>query len=461
VPISRSDRSDISLASLRDELKGRIIGPDDGDYDEARTVFYGDIDRRPAVIIRVADAGDVARTVSLARESGVELAVRSGAHSVAGYSVVDDGIVLDLGDMKGIDIDVQNRTAWAETGLTAGEYTTAAAAHGLATGFGDTGSVGIGGLTLGGGIGYLVRKYGMTIDDLLAADIVTADGQLLQVDGESHPDLFWAIRGGGGNFGVTTRLKFRLHEVNTIVGGMLFLPASPGVIASLVEETALASEDLSAIVNVMTAPPMPFIPEEHHGKPVMMLLLAHSGPIEEGEQFVHRLRKLGPPIADMVRPMPYPEIYPPEMEDYHPVAASRTMFADTFDRNVALSILEHLEGSAALMAATQLRALGGAMARVPVDATAFAYRSRPIMANVAAIYDDPDQREQHEAWVADLSSVVAGDSGAYVGFLGHDGPARIREAYPGHTWDRLLDVKRRYDPSNLFRLNLNISPNGD
>jgi FAD/FMN-containing dehydrogenase len=460
VPISRSDRSDISLASLRDELKGRIIGPDDGDYDEARTVFYGDIDRRPAVIIRVADAGDVARTVSLARESGVELAVRSGAHSVAGYSVVDDGIVLDLGDMKGIDIDVQNRTAWAETGLTAGEYTTAAAAHGLATGFGDTGSVGIGGLTLGGGIGYLVRKYGMTIDDLLAADIVTADGQLLQVDGESHPDLFWAIRGGGGNFGVTTRLKFRLHEVNTIVGGMLFLPASPGVIASLVEETALASEDLSAIVNVMTAPPMPFIPEEHHGKPVMMLLLAHSGPIEEGEQFVHRLRKLGPPIADMVRPMPYPEIYPPEMEDYHPVAASRTMFADTFDRNVALSILEHLEGSAALMAATQLRALGGAMARVPVDATAFAYRSRPIMANVAAIYDDPDQREQHEAWVADLSSVVAGDSGAYVGFLGHDGPARIREAYPGHTWDRLLDVKRRYDPSNLFRLNLNISPNG-
>lgn len=460
MPISRSDRSDISLASLRDELKGRIIGPDDGDYDEARTVFYGDIDRRPAVIIRVADAGDVARTVSLARESGVELAVRSGAHSVAGYSVVDDGIVLDLGDMKGIDIDVQNRTAWAETGLTAGEYTTAAAAHGLATGFGDTGSVGIGGLTLGGGIGYLVRKYCMTIDDLLAADIVTADDQLLQVDGESHPDLFWAIRGGGGNFGVTTRLKFRLHEVNTIVGGMLFLPASPDVIASVVEETALASEDLSAIVNVMTAPPMPFIPDEYHGKPVVMLLLAHSGSIEDGEQFVHRLRKLGPPIADMVRPMPYQEIYPPEMEDYHPVAASRTMFADTFDRNVALSILEHLEGSTALMAATQLRALGGAMARVPVDATAFAHRSRPIMANVAAIYDDPNQREQHEAWVADLSSVVAGDSGAYVGFLGHDGPARIREAYPDHTWERLLDVKRRYDPSNLFRVNLNISPNG-
>jgi FAD/FMN-containing dehydrogenase len=460
VTIARSDPSDISLASLRGALKGKIIGPEDDDYDDARTVFYGDVDRRPAVIIRVADPGDVARMVSLARESGVELAVRSGGHSVAGYSVVDDGIVLDLGDMKGIEFDVSNRTAWAETGLTAGEYTTAAAAHGLATGFGDTGSVGIWGLTTGGGIGYLVRKYGMTIDDLLAADIVTADGQLLQVDAESHPDLFWAMRGGGGNFGIATRLKFRLHEVDTIVGGMLFLPATADVIASLVEETAVASEDVSAIVNVMTAPPMPFIPEEYYGKPLVMLLLTHSGSTEDGEQFVDRLRKLGPPIADMVRPMPYPEMYPPEMEDYHPVAASRTMFADTFDHNVALSILEHLEGSTALMAATQLRALGGAMARVPVDATAFAHRSRSIMANVAAIYDDPDQREQHEAWVADLSSVVAGDPGAYVGFLGHDGPARIREAYPGHTWDRLLDVKRRYDPRNLFRVNLNVPANG-
>jgi FAD/FMN-containing dehydrogenase len=460
VPIARSDRSDISPASLRGELRGRIIGPDDHGYNEARTVFYGDFDRRPAVIIRAADAGDVARVVSLARESGVELAVRSGGHSVAGYSVVDDGIVLDLGDMKGIEIDVPNRTAWAETGLTAAEYTTAGAAHGLATGFGDTGSVGIGGITLGGGIGYLVRKYGMTIDDLLAADIVTADGRLLHVDAGSDPDLFWAIRGGGGNFGVATRLKFRLHEVNTIVGGMLFLPATPDVIESLVEETVVASEDLSAIVNVMTAPPMPFIPNEYHGKPVVMLLLAHAGSVEDGEQFVNRLRKLAPPIADMVRSMPYPEIYPPEMEDYHPVAASRTMFADTFDRNVAVSILEHLEGSTALMAVTQLRALGGAMARVPAGATAFAHRSRSIMANVAAIYDDPDQREQHEEWVADLASAVAGDPGAYVGFLGHDGPARIREAYPDSTWDRLLDVKRRYDPSNLFRLNLNIPSNG-
>jgi FAD/FMN-containing dehydrogenase len=450
-----------SITQLRSEVKGQVIGPDDAGYDEARTVFYGGIDRRPSVVVRVADADDVSHVVSLARDSRLELAVRSGGHSTAGHSVVDDGIVLDLGDMKRLDIDVPDRTAWAETGLTAVEYTTAAGAHGLATGFGDTGSVGIGGITLGGGVGFLVRKYGMTIDDLLAAEIVTADGRLLRVDVDSHPDLFWAIRGGGGNFGVATRLKFRLHEIDRIVGGILILPATPEVITALIAETEAASDDLSAIVNVMTAPPMPFVPEEYHGRPVAMVLLAHSGSVEEGERAVDRLRKLAPPIADMVRAMPYPEIYMPEQEDYHPIAAGRTMFADSVDQDKVASILEHLEASTAPMSVTQLRALGGAMARVPVDATAFAHRTRPIMANVGAVYEDPDEREQHEAWVGDLSSIVGGgEPGAYVGFLGEDGRARIREAYPGTTWDRLVDVKRRYDPSNLFHLNHNIFPDG-
>ena len=214
----------ISIPQMRATLKGRVIAPDDTEYDKARTVFSGGIDRRPAVIVRVADATDVARVVSLARETGLELAVRSGGHSAAGHGVSDGGIVLDLSAMRALDIDVEQRTAWAETGLTAGEYTATAGAHGLATGFGDTGSVGIGGITLGGGVGYLVRKHGLTIDSLLAADVVTADGQLLRVDAETHPDLFWAIRGGGGNFGVATRFKFRLHKVDTIMGGMLMLP---------------------------------------------------------------------------------------------------------------------------------------------------------------------------------------------------------------------------------------------
>jgi FAD binding domain len=215
-----------SISQLRAQVRGRVITPDDPAYDQARGVFYGGFDRHPAVIIRPVDAGEVARVLVLARHSGLELAVRSGGHSLAGHNTTDDGIVLDLRDMNALDIDPQQRTAWAQTGLTALDYTTAAAQHGLATGFGDTGSVGIGGITLGGGIGYLVRKHGLTIDSLLAAEVVTADGQLLRADAQTHPDLFWALRGGGGNFGVATRFQFRLHPVSTVVGGLL-LPATP------------------------------------------------------------------------------------------------------------------------------------------------------------------------------------------------------------------------------------------
>src|SRR5918999_4155270 len=209
----------VSIPELRAVLNGRVISSEDAAYDTVRAVFYGARSHCPALIVRVADATDVSHVVSLARDRGLELAVRSGGHSLAGHSTTDGGIVLDLSEMKALQIDTERRTAWAETGLTAGEYTAVAGAHGLATGFGDTGSVGIGGITLGGGVGYFVRKYGLTIDDLLAADVLTADGRLLRVDAETHPDLFWAIRGGGGNFGVATRFRFRLHEVDTIVGG--------------------------------------------------------------------------------------------------------------------------------------------------------------------------------------------------------------------------------------------------
>ena len=268
--------------TVRNLVRGQVIAPNDAAYDAARTVFMGDVDRRPAVIVRPADAADVSRVVSLARESGLELAVRSGGHSGAGHSVSEGGIVLDLAHMRGLEIDVERRTAWAETGLTAGEYSVAAAEHGLATGFGDTGSVGIGGITLGGGVGYLARKHGLTIDDLLAADVVTADGKVLRADPETHPDLFWAIRGGGGNFGVATRLQFRLHPVGTVTGGMLVLPATPDVIRGFIAEAEAAPEELSTIANVMPAPPMPFVPEEHHGKLVILAMLVHAGAVEAG-----------------------------------------------------------------------------------------------------------------------------------------------------------------------------------
>lgn len=455
----QNQATQIAIPQLRDALNGRVISPDDAGYEEARTVFLGGFDLRPAAIVRVADETDVSRVVEFARETGLELAVRSGGHSGAGHSTTDGGIVLDLRDMKALDIDVDGRTAWAQTGLTAAEYTVAAGAHGLATGFGDTGSVGIGGITLGGGVGYLVRKHGLTIDDLLAAEVVTADGRLLHVDEGTHPDLFWAIRGGGGNFGVATRFRFRLHELDTVVGGMLMLPASSELVASFIALAEAAPEELSTIANVMPAPPMPFVPAEHHGRLVVMALMAYAGEVEAGQRALAPFRALAEPIVDMVRPMKYPEMYPPEDDSYNPTAVARTMFVDAIDHGVAETIMEHLQASDASMRVAQLRVLGGAMALVPADATAFAHRASRIMVNVAAFYEGPEDRIVRQVWVDDFAAALRqDDAGAYVNFLGDEGDARIREAYPGPTWDRLVAIKTRYDPTNLFRLNQNIPP---
>jgi FAD/FMN-containing dehydrogenase len=449
----------LSIPALRSTVRGRVIAPNDADYDKARMVFLGDVDRRPVVIIRPVDADDVATVIALAGETGLDLAVRSGGHSAAGHGVADGGIVLDLGDMRSIDIDVDGQTVWAQTGLTAAELSTALGAHGLAVGFGDTGSVGIGGITLGGGIGYLVRKFGMTIDSLLAADIVTADGETLRVDASSHPDLFWAIRGGGGNFGVATAFQFRLHPLPEFTGGMLMLPATADVIASFIALAEAAPDELSTIANVMPCPPMPFVPEAEHGKLVVFGLMAYAGPPDAAERALAPFRALAAPVVDMVHPMPYPEIYPPEDESYRPLAVARTMFIDRVDTAVAETILEHLQASDAAMRAAQLRVLGGAMARVPADATAFAHRDSKILVNVATFYTGPEDRDRRAAWVEGLSAALhQDDDGAYVNFLADEGTERIRAAYPGETWDRLAAVKGRYDPDDLFRLNQNIPP---
>lgn len=449
----------ISIDKLRTDITGRVIGPDDHEYDEARTPFYGGIDRRPAVIVRVADDADVVRVIALARESGLELAVRSGGHSIPGHSVSEGGIVLDLGDMRSIDVDRTDTTAWAEAGATAVEFANAASEHGLALGFGDTGSVGIGGITLGGGVGYLVRKYGLTIDDLLAADVVTADGEVRRVDAEQEPDLFWAIRGGGGNFGVATRFRYRLHELPTVVGGMMLLPATAETIAGFVAEAEAAPEELSTIANVTKAPPMPFLPEAAHGKLVIMALVCFAGEAEEGARVLAPFRALAEPLADMVRPIPYPEIYPPEEEGYHPTATAHTMFVESIGVPEAETILEHVQSSTAMMGVAQLRVLGGAVARVPNDATAYAHRDRKIMVNVAALYQQAAEAEQHVPWLRGfVDAMRQGDDAAYVNFLADEGDDRIRGAYPGRSWDRLREIKATYDPANLFHLNQNIPP---
>jgi FAD/FMN-containing dehydrogenase len=454
-----SSTTSVPIDQLRDRFDGRVTLPGDAGYDQARKVFYGKWDRRPAAVVRPTSAEEVARVVILAAESGAELAVRSGGHSLAGHSASEGGIVLDLSDMTGLDLDLEGRTAWAQGGLTAGAYTAAVGEHGLATGFGDTGSVGIGGLTLGGGVGFLVRKHGLTIDSLLAAEVVTADGQVLQVDADHHPDLFWALRGGGGNFGVATRFKFRLHEVGQIVGGMLLLPGSAEVIEGLAAAGEAAPEELSTIANVMVAPPMPFVPPAAHGRLVVMALMAYAGDAEAGERALAPFRALAEPIADMLQPIPYPGLFEPAEEMEVVEESARSLFLDAVDHAAAAAVVEHLQASTAPMAVAQLRVLGGAMARVPAEATAFAHRDRRMMAAVGAVYEHAADRPTHDAWADGLATALRqGEPGVYVNFLSDEGPDRVRQAYPGPTWDRLAEIKRRYDPGNLFRRNQNIPP---
>jgi FAD/FMN-containing dehydrogenase len=289
--------------------------------------------------------------------------------------------------------------------------------------------------------------------------VVTADGELVRADADSHPDLFWALWGGGGKFGVVTRLQLRLHELNEVAGGMLILPATADTIYGFVAEAEAAPEELSAIGNVMPAPPMPFLPAEQHGRLVIFAVLVYAGGAEAGERALAPFRALAEPIADMLGPKPYPEIFVPAEEGFHPVASVRTMYVDTIERSAAEKIVEQLQASTAMMAAVQLRVLGGAVARVPVDATAYAHRQSPIMVNVAALFGSADEAPVHEPWVTGLADALRQDDhGAYVNFLGEEGTERIRAAYPGKTWDRLVAVKRRYDPTNLFRLNQNVSP---
>jgi FAD/FMN-containing dehydrogenase len=449
---------DLSIADLRGEVRGKVTGPESTSYDEARQVFFKGFDRRPLAIVQAAGADDVARVVSAVREGGLELAVRSGSHSRGGYGTTDGGVVIDLSGMKALEIDTNDGTAWVETGINAGEYTLATGEHGLVTGLGDTGSVGIGGITLAGGVGFLARKNGLTIDDLLAAEIVTADGELVTASEQSAPDLFWAIRGGEGNFGVATRFKLRLHEITEIVGGMLVLPATPEVITGFLEAAAAAPDELSTIANVMLAPPMPFIPEDAHGEQILIGVMAYVGPVEEGEAVIAPFRALAKPYADMVRPMRYPELYEgPEQEARF--ASGTNFFSDSLEPAHAEAILEHLPESTAMMKAVQLRVLGGALGRVPNDVTAFAHRDRGLFVNIAAMYGDAGGKDAHDGWVAGLADALGRNgAGGYVGFLSEEDEETVRAAYPGGTWDRLRELKRRYDPDNLFRLNHNIPP---
>jgi len=456
--IREVDIATLKISDLRKQYTGRVLAQGDPEYDVARRVFSGGIDRHPWLIIQAANTADVVRAVELACDTGLELAVRSGGHSSAGFGVTEGGIELDLRNMKGIEIDAGSQTAWVESGTTAGEFTRAAGAQGFAVPFGDTGTVGIGGLSTGGGIGYLVRKYGLAIDNLLAAEVVTADGSVLHADAETHPDLFWALRGGGGNFGVVTRFQFRLHEVDNVYGGMLMLPALAEVVQAFISEAQAAPEELSTIANILPAPPLPFIPPEFKGRLVLIGMMMYAGSPEKGEEVLKPFRNIAKPIADMVKPIHYPEIYQGETE-MGPTVAAHTMFLDHVDLDTARTIVDHLQEYNAPMKAVQLRVLGGAMGRVDNDATAFAHRNSRILANLVAFYNDPAEKEARQLWVDEFAkSIHQNDDGAYVAFLGEANEKDARRAYPGDTWNKLQEIKRKYDPDNIFRLNFNIPP---
>ena len=450
----------LDVAGFAACLVGTVIRPDDQAYDTARLVHNRAFDRRPSLIVKAASAADVARTVVFARDAGLELAIRGGSHSVAGFGTSEGGIVLDLSGMKGLHIDPERRLAWAQAGLTAGEYTVAAGAHGLATPFGDTGSVGLSGLTLGGGIGWLVRKYGLAIDALVSVEIVTAEGRVITASEQENPDLFWAVRGGGGNFGVVTRFQFRLYPVGMIFGGALFMPPTREVLRSLGPIAASAPEALTTISILMAAPPAPFIPAELHGKPTLAIMFVFDGDAEAGQAALEPFRQVATPMAELVMPMPYPGIYEMLKDAENPgPAAHRSLFLDTLDDAAIDAIIEHSATEASPSTMTQIRILGGAMAAVPAGATAFAHRDAGVMVVIMTPYEDVAEGPTHQAFTQSFyETLTPRATGVYANFLEEEGEARIHEAYPELTYRRLAQVKRDYDPTNLFHLNQNIRP---
>lgn len=447
------------IEMLASALRGRVVTARHADYDALRAVSLANFDARPAAVIRVATAADVAAVINFAQATDLPLAVRSGGHSTIGGSGTDGGIVIDLRDLNTMDIDEVAKTAWVGSGLTAGEVSTAVTARNLIIGFGDASTVGVGGLTLGGGIGYMLRKHGLTIDNLLAAEVVTASGEIVVADTESHADLFWALRGGGGNFGVVTRFKFKLHDLPHFVGGPLVLPPTPEVLAGFAAASAAAPEELTTIGYVMPIPPVPFVPTEAHGKLAFVAMLAWSGAPEAAASAIAPFRALATPLADLVGPMPYTTLYmldpPPEMKS---AVSIRSRFSDSFGLAEAKAMLDAMAVCDAPMKMAQIRVMGGAFGRVPAEATAFAHRDAKVLVAFLAMYGDPAAAPRYETWAADAMAAVGIDRRAYVNFLSAEGADGLGDAYPARTMARLRAIKAKYDPANLFRLNQNIAP---
>lgn len=455
-----SDRLNGNIEALISQISGTVSRPGDGEFDTPTSIWNSGFHREPSVVVRPANSTDVARAITFAHEEGWEITARSGGHSLAGYGSVDGGMVIDFSSMKAAVMDPERQVARVQPGVTWGEYAARSVPLGLVTSSGDMGTVGVGGLTLGGGIGWMVRKHGLTIDSLLEAEVVTADGHVLTASPDENADLFWGIRGGGGNLGVVTSLSFRLQETGLILGGGVVYDAAraPDVLAAATEYAQSASDELTVILAVMTAPPVPFIPPEMHGKPVVAILLCYAGDLEEGERVVAPLRTPAP-VADFVGPMPYPALFEITKEGGVPglTHTVRSTFLEELTGPVIEAVLSEIATTDSPNSMAQLRILGGAMSRVPTGATAFAHRDQPLM---LTLMDSWAPGEPYDgAWVKRAWESIRGfSSGVYVNFLQDEGEARIREAYNPTTYSRLAALKRRYDPDNVFSRNQNIAP---
>jgi FAD/FMN-containing dehydrogenase len=453
--------SEAAVRALAKRLRGDVVRPPDGGYDQAREVWNAAVDRRPALIVRPHEVADVIEALGFARSADMPVAVRGGGHSPAGYGVVEGGLVVDLSRMKGLDVDPKRRVARADAGLTWGEYNARTGEHGLATPGSDVAAVGIAGSTLAGGMGWLMRKHGMTIDNLLEVEVVTADGRLLRASGSEHPDLFWALRGGGGNFGIATGFCYRLHPAITVIGGTIVHPASRAELRAYADAAAAAPDELTTISIVAKAPPLPFIPTEAHGTPVHLIIPCYSGDPDAADRALSPLRSLADrtPIADTTGPRPYPALYTQtEMAAARHSRAIRNAYLRTLTDEMVEIILDSVHRATSPYSLVALRELGGSMARVPVDATAFAHRDKAFYVAADNAWDGPDS-ERHVAWTERFWHALAPHAaGAYTGFLGDEGDTRVRSAYSPESYTRLAAIKRAYDPGNLFRSTPNIPP---
>ena len=453
-----------ALRELEGSFRGELIQPGAPDYDEHRKVWNGSIDRHPALIARCAVASDVVAALTFARRAGLRIAVRGGGHSFPGQSVCDGGIVIDLGLMKGIRVDPESRTARVEGGVLWGELDHATQAFGLATTGGIVTHTGVAGLTLGGGIGWLQRRYGLTIDNLVSADVVTADGELVKASQAENPDLFWGLRGGGGNFGIVTEFEFRLHEVGpTVFAGPIFWPMreSPRLLRFYREWIAEAPDELMTIVIHRKAPPLPFVPPELHGELIVGVACCYAGPVEEGERVVRPLKAFGAPVLDLCAPKPYVEhqaMFDPSFPHgwwYYIRACDVTELSD----EVIDITVDHSMQIGSQLTGFPIWQQGGAVARVDEGETAFNGRSAGHTFNLTAITANADGFEQEREWSRNFwTALEPYHSSVYVNFLMEEGEDRVRDAYGAEKYDRLKALKRRYDADNLFQLNQNIPP---